>query len=230
MKHLAPHDRPREKLERLGPAALGDNELLAVVLGSGSRDAGALALANTLLARADGLGGLTRSTVLELQQVEGIGRARAAQVLAAVELGRRTLLRGASERPRLKTPRDIARHLLPQFGASPVEQFGVVMLDTKNHVVRVKIVSMGSLDSTVVHPREVFREAASASAAAIILFHNHPSGDPTPSQEDIALTKRLVEAGDIMGIEVLDHLILADQRYFSMREAGGVALARMGSG
>jgi DNA repair protein RadC len=230
MKHLAPHDRPREKLERLGPAALGDNELLAVILGSGSRDAGALALANTLLARADGLGGLTRSTVLELQQVEGIGRARAAQVLAAVELGRRTLLRGASERPRLKTPRDIARHLLPQFGASPVEQFGVVMLDTKNHVVRVKIVSMGSLDSTVVHPREVFREAASASAAAIILFHNHPSGDPTPSQEDIALTKRLVEAGDIMGIEVLDHLILADHRYFSMREAGGVALARMGSG
>src|SRR5688500_14070984 len=140
MKHLAPHDRPREKLERLGPAALGDNELLAVILGSGSRDAGALALANTLLARADGLAGLTRSTMLELQQVEGIGRARAAQVLAAVELGRRTLLRGASERPRLKTPRDIARHLLPQFGASPVEQFGVVMLDTKNPVVRVKIV------------------------------------------------------------------------------------------
>jgi DNA repair protein RadC len=229
MKHLAPHDRPREKLERLGPAALGDNELLAVILGSGSRDASALALANTVLARADGLAGLTRSTVLELQQVEGIGRARAAQVLAAVELGRRTLLRGTSERPRLKTPREIARHLLPQYGASPVEQFGVLMLDTKNHVVRVKIVSMGSLDSTVVHPREVFREAAAASAASIILFHNHPSGDPTPSPEDIELTRRLVEAGDIMGIDVLDHLILADHRYFSMREAGGVALARMGS-
>src|SRR3712207_908864 len=116
MKHLAPHDRPREKLERLGPAALGDNELLAVVLGSGSRDAGALALANTLLARADGLVGLTRSTVFDLQRVEGIGRARAAQVLAAVELGRRTLVRGASERARLSTPRQIARHLIPQYG------------------------------------------------------------------------------------------------------------------
>jgi DNA repair protein RadC len=229
MKHLAPHDRPREKLERLGPAALGDNELLALILGSGSRAAGALALANTLLAHADGIVGLVRSTVLELQQVEGIGRARAAQVLAAVELGRRTLLRGASERPRLTTPRQIARHLLPQFGASAVEQFGILMLDTKSQVIRVKIVSIGSVDQTIVHPREVFREAATASAAAIVLFHNHPSGDPTPSGDDIALTKRLADAGEIMGIEVLDHVILGDRRYFSMREAGGVALARLQS-
>lgn len=229
MKHLAPHDRPREKLERLGPAALGDNELLAVILGSGPRGAGALALANTLLVHADGLAGLTRTSVPELQQVDGIGRARAAQVLAAIELGRRTLLRGASERPRLTSARQIARHLLPQFGASPVEQFGVLMLDTKQHVLRVKIVSIGSLDQTIVHPREVFREAAAASAAAVVLFHNHPSGDPTPSPDDIALTRRLADAGEIMGIEVLDHLILGEQRYFSMREAGGVALARMES-
>jgi DNA repair protein RadC len=229
MKHLAPHDRPREKLERLGPAALGDNELLAVILGSGSRDAGALALANTLLARADGLAGLTRSTIVDLQQVDGVGRARAAQVLAAIELGRRTLLRGTSLRPQLNSPREIARHLLPQYGSCPVEQFGVLMLDTKNHVIRVKLVSIGSLDQTVVHPREVFREAAVASAAAIVLFHNHPSGDPTPSPDDIALTNRLIEAGGVMGIDVLDHLILADHRYFSMREAGAVALARMQS-
>jgi DNA repair protein RadC len=229
MKHLAPHDRPREKLERLGPAALGDNELLAVILGSGSREAGALALANTLLARADGLAGLTRTSVLELQQVDGIGRARAAQVLAAVELGRRTLLRDPSERPRLTSPQQIARHLLPQFGASPVEQFGVLMLGTKHHVLRVKIVSIGSLDQTVVHPREVFREAAAASAAAVVLFHNHPSGDPTPSPDDIALTRRLADAGEIMGIEVLDHLILGEHRYFSMREAGVAALARVES-
>lgn len=230
MKHLAPHDRPREKLERLGPAALGDNELLAVILGSGSRDAGALALANTVLARADGLLGLTRSTVADLQQVDGIGPARAAQVLAAVELGRRTLLRSTSLRPRLNTPREIARHLLPQYGSCQVEQFGVLMLDTKNHVIRVKLVSIGSLDQTVVHPREVFREAAVASAAAIVLFHNHPSGDPTPSPDDIALTNRIVQAGEVMGIGVLDHLILADHRYFSMREAGALAMARMHSG
>jgi DNA repair protein RadC len=227
MKHLAPHDRPREKLERHGPAALGDNELLALILGSGSRDAGALALANTVLVRVDGIIGLTRSTVLELQQVDGIGRARAAQVLAAVELGRRTLLRETAERPRMRDAQQIARYLLPQFGASPVEQFGIVMLDTRQHVLRVKIVSIGSLDSTIVHPREVFREAAGASAAAIVLFHNHPSGDPTPSPDDLALTRRLADAGEIMGIEVLDHVILGDGRYFSMREAGGVALARL---
>jgi DNA repair protein RadC len=226
MKHLAPHDRPREKLERLGPAALGDNELLAVILGSGSRDAGALALANTVLARADGLVGLTRSTILDLQQVEGIGAARAAQVLAAIELGRRTLMRGSVERQRFSSPREIAHHLLPQFGALPVEQFGVLMLDTKHHIIRVKIVSIGSVDQTVVHPREVFREAAVASAAAIILFHNHPSGDPAPSPDDIALTHRLVEAGAIMGIDVLDHLILSDHRYFSMREAGSLVVRR----
>ena len=222
MKDLAPHDRPREKLERLGAAALGDNELLALVLGSGSRDAGALALANALLARVNGLYGLTRSALSELQAVDGIGPARAAQVLAAVELGRRTLVRGPVERPRLTSPREIARHLLPQYGASPVEQFGIVTLDTRLHVVRVKIIAIGSLDGAVVHPREVFREAAAASAAAVVLFHNHPSGDPTPSPDDLALTTRLAEAGEIMGIPVVDHLILASHRYFSLREAGAL--------
>jgi len=224
LKNLAAHDRPREKLERLGPAALGDNELLAVVLGSGSRDAGALALANRVLTASSGITGLTRSTIVDLQQVDGIGPARAAQVLAAIELGRRTLLRRTTERPRFSSPREIAHHLLPQFGASPVEQFGVLMLDTKHHVIRSKIISIGSLDQTIVHPREVFREAAVASAAAIILFHNHPSGDPAPSPDDLALTHRLVEAGEILGIEVLDHVILSDHRYFSMREAGSIAL------
>ena len=224
MKDLAPHDRPREKLERLGAASLGDNELLALVLGSGSRDAGALALANALLARVGGLYGLTRSGVSELQAIEGIGPARAAQVLAAVELGRRTLVRGPVERPRLTSPREIARHLLPQYGASPVEQFGLVTLDTKLHVVRVKIIAIGSLDGAYVHPREVFREAAAASAAAIVLFHNHPSGDPTPSPEDLALTTRLAQAGEIMGIPVVDHLILASHRYFSLREAGALQI------
>jgi DNA repair protein RadC len=164
MKHLAPHDRPREKFERLCAAALGDNELLAIVLGSGSRDAGALALANQLLAHADGVFGLTRVDLAELQQVPGVGPARAAQVLAAVELGRRTLTRGPLARPQLKSPRELAEHLLPQYGASPVEQFGLVMLDSKLHIVRIKVITIGSLDSAVAHPREVFREAAVASA------------------------------------------------------------------
>src|SRR5687768_5729742 len=220
MKDVAPHDRPREKLERLGASALGDNELLALVIGSGARGRSSLELANRLLQQVDGLHGLTRTGPGDLRHVGGVGRARAAQVLAAVELGRRTLLREQSARPRLSTPRQLAALLLPQFGSAAVEQFGIVMLDTKHRLIRIRIVSIGSLDFTVVHPREVFREAASASAAAIVLFHNHPSGDPTPSRDDLALTKRMVNAGDVMGIDVLDHLILAEQRYYSLVESG----------
>ena len=230
MKGVSPHDRPREKLERLGASALGDNELVAVVLGSGSRRHDALTLANRLLEHAGGLHRLARAATGELQHVAGVGRARAAQVLAAVELGRRTLIRSAGSRPRLTTPRELAAHLLPQYGASAVEQFGIVMLDTKHRVIRIKILSVGSLDGTVVHPREVFREATAASAAAIVLFHNHPSGDPTPSPDDLILTTRMVSAGDIMGIDVLDHLILAEQRYFSLVEAGRVRARGLANG
>src|SRR5688572_9040287 len=220
MKEVAPHDRPREKLERLGACGLGDNELLAIVIGSGSREVDALSVANQLIDHAGGLHGLTRFGMDHLRVVSGVGPARAARIIAAVELGRRTLIRAVADRPQLATPRQVAAYLLPQYGAATVEQFGIVMLDTRHRVIRIRIVSVGSLDSTVVHPREVFREAASASAAAIVLFHNHPSGDPTPSPDDLVLTTRMVNAGSIMGIDVIDHLILADQRYFSLVEAG----------
>ncbi len=226
MKDVAPYDRPREKLERLGPSALGDNELLALVIGVGSREADALAIANRVLASAGGVHALTRFGPGQLREVAGIGRARAAQVMAAVELGRRTLMREGGERVRLRSPRDIAARLLPQYGSLPVEQFGIVMLDTKQRLIRIKILSLGSLDATIVHPREVFREATAAAAASIILFHNHPSGDPSPSGDDIELTARLVRAGCLMGIEVVDHVILADRRYYSFVEAGHLARAR----
>jgi DNA repair protein RadC len=120
----------------------------------------------------------------------------------------------------------VAGYLLPEYGSCAVEQFGILMLDSKNRVLRIKLLSVGSLDSTVVHPREVFREAAAAAAAAIILFHNHPSGDPSPSPDDIVLTARMVNAGEIMGIDVVDHLILADQTYYSLMESGRVAPRR----
>jgi DNA repair protein RadC len=149
-----------------------------------------------------------------------MGSAKAAQVLAAVELGRRTLLRCPPARIQFANPRDAAAYLLPQFGARPVEQFGVMMLDTKHRLIRTSVVSVGTLDSSPAHPREIFREAASACAAAIVLFHNHPSGDPMPSRDDLELTRRLAQAGEIMGIDVIDHVILADTRYFSFREAG----------
>jgi DNA repair protein RadC len=220
MKDVAPHDRPREKLERLGAAALGDNELLALVLGSGSRHGDALAVANRLIESAGGVHRLTRRDVLDLRRVDGIGPARAAQVLAAIELGRRTLVRSVPERPFLRLPRQVGAYLLPLYGGGPVEQFGLLMLDTRYRLLRMKIISVGSVDTTVVHPREVFREAIAASATCIVLFHNHPSGDPTPSQDDFLLTTRMINAGDIMGIAVADHVILADQRYYSMVEAG----------
>lgn len=220
MKEIALHDRPREKLIRLGAAGLGDNELLAVVLGTGARRADVLSLANAILEAAGGLHGVPRIGHAELRRVRGVGAAKAAQVLAAIELGRRTLIRRPAARLRFESPRDLATYLLPQFGAKPVEQFGVVLLDTKHHLLRTTLVSIGTLDSSPAHPREVFREATAASAAAVVLFHNHPSGDPLPSADDGDLTVRLAQAGRIIGITVLDHIILADTKYFSFKEAG----------
>ena len=220
MKSVGVHDRPREKLRRLGLWALGDNELLAVVLGHGRANASALDLANTLLAALGGVHGLVRARHDELEQVAGIGAARAAQVLAAIELGRRTLTRAARERVQITSPRVAAEILLPIYGNRPVEQFGVMLLDTKHRVLRTTVLSIGTLDASIVHPREVFREATLAGAAALVLFHNHPSGDPQPSEEDVKLTERLVAAGVLMGIHVIDHVILADVRYYSFSEKG----------
>jgi len=217
---MLPHDRPREKLARVGPAGLGDNELLAVVLGQGTPRASAIELANAVLAAVGGLHGLARATVDDLRRVRGIGPARASQIVAAIEVGRRTLMRSRLERVQILSSRDAAELLVPQFGSRPVEQFGVVLLDTKHRVLRTSLLSVGTLDASIVHPREVFREAASGGAAAIIVFHNHPSGDPRPSPEDVALTRRLIRAGEMMGIDVLDHVIIAENRFHSLRDAG----------
>lgn len=222
MKDLAPDDRPREKLLQHGAGALGDNELIALIVGSGTRGQDALGVANALLRHGGGLHGLTRVSADALAMVGGVGRARAAQVLAAVELGRRTLRRGPGARIQLRTPQDAAGYLLPAHGAHPVEQFGLVLLDTRHRVLRTKIVASGTLNTTIVHPRDVFREAVLGGAAAVVVFHNHPSGDPTPSQDDIELTRRLRAAGVLMGIEVVDHIVLADARYCSLKEMGQI--------
>ena len=217
MKELAPADRPREKLLHHGAAALGDNELVALVLGSGGRGS-ALTIANGLLAARGGLHGLARSACDDLARVPGIGRARAAQVLAAVELGRRSLTRGPQARARLRTPREAAAFLMPSFGSRAVEQLGIVLLDTKHRVLRTAILTVGSQNKAVVEPRDVFREAAIGGAAAIVVFHNHPSGDPSPSPDDVELTRRLAAAGTLMGIDVVDHIVLGDVRYCSFKE------------
>lgn len=222
MKHLSLRDRPREKLARVGAASLGDNELLALVLGAGTRSRDSLALADAVLNHAGGLHGLARCGAGDLERVSGVGPARGARIRASVELGRRTLLRDPSDRVALRTPRDVAAHLLPEFGALPVEQFGIVLLDAKHHLLKTVVLTVGTLDRSVVHPREVFREAAAARAASIVLFHNHPSADPTPSAEDVLLTRRMVEAGELMGISVVDHVVLTATRYCSLRETGGL--------
>jgi DNA repair protein RadC len=220
MRDLAVHDRPREKLERTGPDSLGDNELLAVLVGHGTARVSALAIANRLLTAAGGVHGLTRLHRDEMAEVPGVGAAVAARILAAIELGRRTLTISPPARPRLASPQEIAQFLLPQFGAYPVERFGVLLLDARFRLIRVQVLSSGLRDASLVHPREVFREATLAAASAIVLFHNHPSGDALPSDEDFALTRRMMHAGHLMGIDVIDHLILTDNQYSSMRQTG----------
>ena len=220
MKELSPDDRPREKLWRHGASALGDNELVALVLGSGCRLADALELANQLLGARGGLHGLARSSCGDLARVAGVGEAKAARLMAALELGRRTLTHSPSARVRLRTPHDAAAYLLPAFGSRQTEQFGVVLLDTKHRVLRTAVVASGTLNTTVVEPRDVFREAMLGAAAFVVVFHNHPSGDPTPSPDDVELTRRLAAAGMLVGIEVVDHVILGDARYCSLKAMG----------
>ena len=220
MKGLNPDDRPREKLSRAGPGSLGDNELLAILIGSGPAGANALGLANNLLEAVGGLHGLLRASREELLRIRGLGNVRAAQILSAIELGRRVLMRQASERKQITGPRDVAEQLLPEYGSRPLEQFGALLLDTKHRVLRTTLLSVGSQDGTTVQPREVFRQAVLASATAVVLFHNHPSGDPHPSPEDITLTLRMAAAGELMGIAIVDHVILGDGRYYSVKESG----------
>jgi DNA repair protein RadC len=217
MKDLLPEDRPREKLRQHGAPALGDNELIALVIGNGSRHGNALTIANTLLAAHGGLHDLTRCSLDDLVRIAGIGRARAAQLIAALELGRRTLAHAPGARLRIRGPEDAAAYLMPRFGSRGVEQFGIVLLDAKHRAMRTAVLAVGTLNSSIVEPRDVFREAAIGGATAIVLFHNHPSGDPTPSPDDVALTRRLVAAGELIGIDVVDHVILGDARYCSVK-------------
>lgn len=211
---------PREKLERLGMAAMSDAELLAIVLGHGAAGHSAHRLAVSLLEQAPGLHGLTRMSRDELCRLPGIGAAQAARVLAGIEVGRRTLTRRPASRPQFITAKETAEHLLPRYGAHPVERFGVLLLDTKQRLLRAHVISEGSLDTSLAHPREVFRAAVGSGAACVIVFHNHPSGDPSPSPDDRSLTLRLVKVGVLLGVPLVDHLILADGAYWSFREHG----------
>jgi DNA repair protein RadC len=220
IRALAIHDRPREKLEAAGPAALGDNELLAVLIGHGSAGRDALDVANGLLARVGGVRGLGRIPRVRLLRQAGVGPAQASRIQAAIEIGRRTLTHPLEPRPRFASPRALASFLMPRFSGQPVEQFGVVLLDTRHRLMAIRVISIGSVDQSAAQPRDVYREAVMAGAPAIVVFHNHPSGDPMPSRDDFELTARLKSAGHLMGIALVDHIVLADARYYSMQERG----------
>lgn len=219
IKQLPPELRPRERLLEAGPSALSDSELLGLLFGIGSREKTAVELAGEVISEAGGLHGLYDVSVHELMQVNGIGEAKACIILAAVELGRRIGQVRNPGRPVISSPADVERLLRGRIGNLDRENFVVVLLNTKNEVIETSTVSVGTLGASLVHPREVFKPAVRASAASVILAHNHPSGKVEPSREDREVTKRLGEAAGILGIEVLDHVIVGDG-YYSMKEHG----------
>jgi DNA repair protein RadC len=213
-------ERPRERLLAKGPDALSDAQLLAILLRTGRRDSSAVEVALELLRRVGGLSGLAHCGNEELCAIPGVGPAKVAQLKAAIELGRRAMAVPLSTGTRVSSSRDLFEHFHPMLRDVKHELFKVVLLDAKNTVLKELTVSKGSLTLSIVHPREVFAPAVRESAAAVIFLHNHPSGDPTPSLEDRQLTDRLVEAGRLLGIRVLDHVILGESRYVSFADEG----------
>jgi len=220
IKDLPVGERPRERLEHYGAGALSTSELIAILLRSGVTGESVLRLAERLLVRYGGLTGLAQASFAELQQDKGIGPAKVTQIKAALELGRRLLVASPHERPQIKSPADAANLLMLEMGLLQQEQLRVMLLDTRNRVLATHKMYVGNLNTSVVRVGEIFREAIKANSAALIVVHNHPSGDPTPSPEDVAVTEQIVQAGRLLNIEVLDHLIIGQQRFVSLKERG----------
>jgi DNA repair protein RadC len=223
-------DRPRERLEKLAAAALPVRELLALVLGSGSAGRSALELGTELLLRYDGsLRRLGAAEPAELRELPGIGPAGAAKIAAALELGRRLATEPASRGDRIRGPGDVFRRLGPLLRDRRQEEFWVLYLDSQNRVLSERRITVGLLNSSLVHPREVFAPAIARAAASLILVHNHPSGDPDPSPEDLDVTVQMVESGRLLGIPVRDHIVLGDTTFVSLLERGLMVAERAGA-
>lgn len=223
IKDLPVEERPRERLQRHGASVLSDAELLAVLIRTGTRTESALMLAQRILkgdGAKSGLAYVVDASIEELSKIKGIGAAKSVQIKAAVELGRRISSFNRREQTAITGPRDIKHLLMDEMRFLEKEHFKAVLLNIKNHVISIEDISVGSLNTSIVHPREVFKPAIRRSSASIILVHNHPSGDPTPSREDIEVTQRLVESGKILGISVLDHVIIGNGSIVSLKEEG----------
>ncbi|MFD1137676.1 RadC family protein [Paenibacillus urinalis] len=220
LRDIPQEQRPRERMLEVGAGALSHTELLAILLRTGTKQESAIHIAQRILNEAGSLRNLVDMSVDELCQLKGIGPAKAIQLKAGIELGQRVMQTRLTERPVIRSPRDAADLLMEQLRYLQKEHFVCLFLNTKNHVIAQETLSMGSLNASIVHPREVFRAAMKCSSASIVCAHNHPSGDPAPSPEDIQLTRRLVKAGEIVGIDVLDHIVIGDGKYASLKEQG----------
>ena len=220
LRDLPASEKPRERLQRHGPHVLADAELVAILLRVGVGGESVLDLSQRLLQELGGVSGLARASLSDFQAVKGVGLAKAAQIKAALELGRRLALSDQDPKPQIKSPGDAAHLLLGEMSFLQQEQMRVLLLDTKHRVLATPTIYVGSLNTSVIRIGELFREAIKQNCAAVILAHNHPSGDPTPSPEDISVTEQIVKAGKLLDIEVLDHLIIGEQRYLSLRERG----------
>jgi DNA repair protein RadC len=214
-------DRPRERLMQQGPQSLSNAELLAIILRTGTYSESAVNLAGRILSECEGLRELVNVSLDQLLTIKGIGAAKAVQIQACVELGRRLArTTGNVEIVTIRSPQDAADYMMDEMRYLQQEHFICLFLNTKNQITAKELISKGTLNAALVHPREVLRAALRRNSASIICLHNHPSGDPTPSSEDINLTKRLVEAGELVGIELLDHLIIGEQKFVSLKEQG----------
>jgi DNA repair protein RadC len=220
IKELPSSERPRERLLALGAEALSDTELLAIVFHSGVGKENALRLAQRLLKEFDDLPGLARAEKAELMAVKGLGPAKVAQLKAALELGRRLPLKTADERYQIRSPADAAHYMMGRMSLLEQEELHVMLLDTKNRIQGTEEVYRGSLNTTQIRVGELFRKAIRTSTNSIIIVHNHPSGDPSPSPDDIAVTKMIADAGKLLDIELLDHLVIGGQRFVSLKERG----------
>jgi DNA repair protein RadC len=220
IRDLPLSERPRERLLKLGPEVLSSQEILALILGRGIAGESVMVTAQRLLSEFGNLKGIANASVKELSKVKGIGIAKATQIKASFELSKRIDEDFLPQKKKVKTPEQVLSLVKSKLKGKKKEHFLVVLLDTRNQLIRLSNVSVGSLSANIVHPREVFKEAISSSASACIFVHNHPSGDPTPSKEDIELTKRLIKVGEIVGIDVLDHIIVTDNDFISFKEKG----------
>lgn len=219
IKEMAREERPRERLQSEGVASLSNEELLAIILRTGSKEKSALDLAKEILSKdQNGIRYLFNCSLEELCQIKGIGIGKASQILSTIEIGKRIARSKLIKSGCISSPKEIADFVMQDLKALTQEHFKTVFLNTKNEIIAYETISIGTLNASIVHPRDVFNQAIRKSSANIILVHNHPSGNPNPSAEDIKITKRLAEAGDIIGIKVLDHIVVGDSGYYSMKE------------